>query len=333
MEKIKSFFRNLSEKRSYQIVFFVVSMCVIFSTYFVLRIKIEQDVSRRYTVEEDKNLVKEIEAVSIADDILTISGWCFYRDIESNTDGVQVFLRNVENEEETVWLEVEDVIREDINAYYDCEYDYSHSGFLAKVPLKKLSNEGNEYEILIKLSYSEEQVDKITNEKKSIDREKTVSTKMYICEGTLFSYRQQIWKEPVVTKSEKLNEVFEKGRLLVYRDDYDVYVYQYQDKIYWVAGEHFYFEEDGNTKIQYQLDTTRSDKLPEHRIKNNWDWDNLGFDFEQVEMKEDCYPYRVAVQDIPTSYPITCFWTGYHDGIKWIWREDLNISIGDFFVK
>ena len=332
MEKVRGFLRNLSEKRSYQIVFFVVSMCFVLLGYLVLRVAIERDLSHQYIVEEDKNLVKYIEDIRIDGDMLIISGWCFYKNVESDTDSVQVFLRNTEDEEDIVWLEVEEVVREDVNKYYNCEYNYSHTGFNAKTKVKRLELQESDYEIFIKLTYSKKVEgkleDSINNDKEYV---KTVSTKRYISEGELSAFVPIKELEKIKSFSGELNEISDEGQLLVYSNKADMYVYQYKGKLYWVAGERYYFEEDGTTKIQFQLDTTRTDYLPEDRASRGLTTDNLSFIFEKNEIVQDeTDPYRIACYDVPCEYPITSMWTGYYTDSKWIWREYINVDIREF---
>ena len=124
-----------------------------------------------------------------------------------------------------------------------------------------------------------------------------------------------------------LQDVFTKGKLCFYLDDIGIYVYQYDDKLYWIADEKFKFNEDGLTFIQYQIYTSQKDKLPEHRIQHGFD--NLGFYFEEYEYKdENTYPYRVAIQDLPYEYPITSILTGVYNSSEksWVWSKQFQIE-------
>lgn len=316
MEKVRRFFRNFNEKRSYQIVFFIVSMCVILGGYFVLRMKVTEEVSHRYTVVEDKNVIKYIEDVSIEEDTLTVSGWCFYKDFNSNQNDVQIFLRNIDDEKDIVWLEVEMVQRDDINAYFDSEYDYSQVGFYAKTKTKRLNLQEKNYEIFVKL-----------NCKNDIKNVWTTSTHRYICSGIFTSFKPEE-KQPQKTKSDIFNAIIDNGQLLMYNKSVDLYLYQYEKSLYWVAGEEYCFEKDGTTTIPYQLRTTRIDKLPAYRLENGWDWDSKGFVFEEKEivLGQDV-PYRVAMSDIPLTYPVIYFWTGNYEEGVWNWLNTMNLDI------
>ena len=204
---------------------------------------------------------------------------------------------------------------------------FGNTGFIGTTRLSKVDIENKNYEILIMLTYCDD-TSAVEDKDKNAMNKKTVTTNRYVCNGRYTALKPGTDKAPMRTDSEKLNKVFEEGQLLVYRDDVDMYIYQYENEIYWVAGKSFNFEEDGLTYIQYHLDTTRVDLLPENRVNANKYWDSLRFVFESAEcLDEGFYPYRVAVQSIPSEYPVTCFWTGYQIENNWVWREFLNLDI------
>jgi len=322
MEKIRRFFNNLNEKRSYQIVFFIVSMCVVLGMYLGIRAKISVDKSHEYMVVEDKNLIKCIEDVTINKKELCISGWCFYKNVDSKSNSVQVFLRNITDESDIVWMDTESVIREDINDYYDCEYDYSHTGFAGSRRVSKLDLEEKTYEILLKVSFDDPK-----GEQDKLRRNKSVTTNLFIKNGKLTA--ALVDKGSLIeTASKELDEVIQSGKLLWYEENQELYIYQYRNKLYWIAGEQFFFRDDNFTRIAFQLDTTRVDKLPTSRVKEGYDWDSRGFVFEENEMLQwNTQPYRVAKCDIPSEYPITWFWTGHYYGEESIWETTLNLDI------
>lgn len=117
----------------------------------------------------------------------------------------------------------------------------------------------------------------------------------------------------------------------------DCRVYQYGDELYWVMGPDFKFEADGSTYVQYQLNTTQPEHLPEVRIENGWDWDNIGFVFEEAEISADDLPEeiaaevgpsdRVAMRLIPHEYAVTAIVTGYYNGYKWEWSRYFRPNI------
>ncbi len=304
-----------------KVIIFVTSMIPILGVYLLIGSLIQRTKDQEYIVKEHSDVIRYVESAEVIDKRLAISGWCFYPGVDSERNKIQVFLRNVEDETDTIWMDMESVIREDVNAYYDCDTDYRHSGFRASKKIKKVPLEGKTYEILIKLTYYVDKIEKYGKEEQVVQKEyeKTVLTNCYLCNGVLTALLPE--DEPIQTESALLNEIFEKGRLMLYQRDADMYVYQYGTKMYWVAGKDFYLKESGKTTVQFQLNTTRSDLLPIERQENGHDWDNISFYFEMNELKDEATElYRVAVCDIPTEYPITRFWTGYYADSEWIWK-------------
>lgn len=303
-----------------KVIIFVVSMSLVLGVYLPVSKLVQHGVSQRYELKEHDDLIRYIEDAEVIDNKLVISGWCFYTGVDTERNKVQVFLRNVEDETDTIWLDVESVVREDVDAYYDCDVDYSYSGFRASKKLKKIPLEGKNYEILIKLTYTVDKVVQKGDEEEVTQKEyaKTVLTNRYLCDGAFTALLPE--DEPVRTKSALLNDIFEKGQLMLYREDADMYIYQYGTKMYWIAGNGFCFEEDGTTYIEFRLDTTRADRLPKIRLERGMDWDNIGFVFEERELKDEATKlYRVTVCDIPIEYPITHFWTGEFTD-EWVWK-------------
>ena len=68
--------------------------------------------------------------------------------------------------------------------------------------------------------------------------------------------------DPVV-KNTDLESIVEYGTLKVYEPKYEVYIYQYDGKLYWLIGTPI----DKKTEIIFHLHTNEPDKLPEHRKK------------------------------------------------------------------
>ena len=184
--------------------------------------------------------------------------------------------------------------RSDVNTYFSCDYDYTDSGFTATGEI------GNgEYEVFIKWPWSI-----------------ALSTGVFVSSSDVHYADEDEFAAP------ELDADFVKdGILRVYRPDYHCWVYQKDWSLYWVVDEDFCFEDDGSTYIQYQLWTTQTDRLPQHRLDHNWLWDNIGGNFEDYEILGDFGEYRVMKREIPSEYAVTSIVTGYHKDGRWIWKN------------
>lgn len=317
MKAVKSLLRNINEKKSYKIVFFIVSMSIIFGAYFLLHYMIKRD--KEWVVEDD-NFVGYVENIKVEEEKLSISGWCFYKDIESSCNLIEVYLRNTANENDVVQMDTSRTTRPDVNKYYKSKTDYGESGYIASKSLKDINLEENTYEIFVKMRFEEsvsESIEEVV---------KIIPTGRYIDNGNLVACLTREKLKPVKTNSKELEEVFNRGILLTYREERDIYLYQYNKKLYWVAGERFGFDEDGLTFIEVcayiMKDNTLSGKS---ELTAEW----ISFNFEEKEiMDNNTAPYRVAVQSIPIEYPVAYIFAGESDGYSWKWvgRVDINVE-------
>ncbi|CRZ34481.1 hypothetical protein DFR55_101254 [Herbinix hemicellulosilytica] len=287
------------------IVCIVLSLIIIF-TFYVFNKKIEIKKFREYTIENNINLINSIESVVNENDRIIIQGYAFILGKNTLQNEISVFLKNIENNEE-IWLEVEQMNRNDVNSYFECEYDFTNSGFVATTKEKKLKRD-NVYEILINIDYKD-----VNNSSDNIKVRKTVSSNRFILNNTLYAYNPNDFDYPILNiESELIKEVFINGQLCFYKKDIGMYVYFYEDKLYWIATENFDFDENGKTYILYHVYTSQTNKLPEKRVQ--YKFDNLDFIFEDYEYKiESVSPYRVAIRKIPENYSITYIRTGVND--------------------
>lgn len=133
-----------------------------------------------------------------------------------------------------------------------------------------------------------------------------VSTKCYV-------HGEQIAYVPArVPKPKEVDDLVHGALLKAYNPDYEVYVYQYPDKMLWLIGK----EIPENTEIIYHLYTNEPEKLPEARWK--YQSDNLGFMVDNVGGKQ-AGRYRAFEAPLPTEYPITAIGVGYstHGIVSW----------------
>lgn len=140
-----------------------------------------------------------------------------------------------------------------------------------------------------------------------------ISTKTYINGGQV-EYVQNAPK-PDITATD-IEFLLDKGILKIYDTDYDVYVYQVDDRLYWLIGADF------DASIIYHLYTTEPENLPEDR--QQYGFDNRGFRIgSEKDLTEtmNCGKYRVFSDIIPTDYKVTAIAVGMNKGPDIYWRE------------
>lgn len=303
-----------------QFLLLVVLSSIVIIGYIFVDKKVEERLNRKYSIANIPELVNDIENVSAKGDEIVIEGYAFVSDRNSSNDLISVFLINRVTGDE-IWLDMEQIDRTDVNAYFAGEHEYKNTGFIASTDSKKIDDR-EVYEIIINIDYVE------INENGSKDRRRTVTTNRYISDGCLYTYNPIEFDMPDMdVESELLREIFIKGNLCFYEKNAGMYVYQYNDRLYWIANDRFIFEYDDLSYIEFQLHTTQIEKLPERRIQHGYD--NIGFNFEEFEYTdENTAPYRVAIRNIPTEYPITYIRTGVYDSNnkEWTWSKYFQLD-------
>lgn len=104
---------------------------------------------------------------------------------------------------------------------------------------------------------------------------------------------------------DSFTEYSKDGILRAYIQEYDVFIYQINNKLVWLVGTDL----DPKTEFLYFLYTDDINLLPEHRIKHGYD--NRGFRIENYKKEEYVGKYRVFSKEIPAEYPITSIKVGF----------------------
>ena len=260
---------------------------------------------KQVVMDDDFSWVYQIDSIEKKDDTLQIKGWAFALNQNAKQENFEIILYDTKTGKD-IHSKMVYESREDVNEYFLCEYDYTESGFMANISTKRLQLENTVYEILLRPK----------------GQQKAFSTNVYYSDGEMLYVHPDKFI-PLEVAGTDLEEVVEQGVLRVYRPDYGMYVYQYKGELYWIAEPDYGFV-DGDTIVQYQINTTQIEKLPEKRLSKNWLWDNLEFRFHVHELLEwNTGKYRVAKYALPTDYSLTQIWTGNHIN-KWIWRTDFR---------
>ena len=307
MRFVKSFLKELENSKRKQLFFFCISMFLIVTGYAVLISKIKIDKYLEFTkVEDDLSWVFQVEDIYESEKDFVIEGWAFGLWKDAYQKAYDIILYDIESDK-GYFPEMQYCAREDINEYFLCEYNYLQSGFSAHISMQDLELNEQIFEILIRPAKSK----------------KAYSTGIYIADGKLMYTNPKKFMSPEVDGTD-LQEIVENGILRIYRPNEGMYVYQYENQLYWIADAYYAFNESGDTYIQWHLETSQVENLPQYRLENNWHFDNLGFDFCENELKEwNTGRYRVARKELPVEYSIIRMNTGRHED-GWIWKEDFR---------
>ena len=302
MGRKKGFFGALKESGKKQILFFGVSMVMLIGIYLF---SMRQLYERFEIIEDDFSWVYQVDSIKEIDGKLQIKGWAFALNEDATQENCEIILYNTKTGK-GIYPKMTYEPREDVNEYFLCEYDYTDSGFVANISTKNLQLENTVYQILLR----------------PVGRRSPFSTNVYYGNGEI-AYVHLDEFVPLEVAGTDLERVVENGVLRVYRPDYGMHVYQYEGELYWIAEPNYGFV-DGDTYVQFQMNTTQVANLPKDRLANNWFWSNLGFTFLSKELFDwNTGNYRVAKYPLPREYSITNIYTGnYIDG--WIWRADFR---------
>lgn len=148
-----------------------------------------------------------------------------------------------------------------------------------------------------------------------------VSTFAYI-DREQVSYVSGPVKEPDIQGTD-LAMLVNNGVLKAYAPDYDVYVYQFNDTLYWLIGSPV----DRTTEIIFHLHTNEPDKLPARHKKNKFD--NRGFRSgakNEITRTMRCGKYRVFERKIPKEYNITSVTVGFNTKGKIKWTRYFRVK-------
>lgn len=275
-------------------------LCAMWGAYYVAKHIIRD---RMLVIENrDFSWVYQVDSAEMRGDSFYLNGFAFELDVDSEEKAYTIVLQDIDSGK-NYFPKMEYLKRKDVNDYFKCEYDYTDSGFQAVINANKIT--GKNYEVLLKVE-----------EKRTAYR-----TGTYLSDGRLM-YVNPYEYQPLEVQGTDLEELVAGGVLRVYRPDCGMYVYQYNNELYWIAEPDYGFV-DGDAAIQYLLDTTQIERLPKISLGTGWPCDDIGVVFSKCEMLEsDTGKYRVARKELPKEYSVRRIVTGnyYIDG--WIWKED-----------
>ena len=274
---------------------------VILSMYFFASEKISKKIE--IVLKDDFKWVVQVDSVRTEANQFVLEGFAFRLNQNATEEAFEIVLHNLDTGE-YFFPKMEYKDREDVNDYFFCEYDYTKSGFVARIKEEKLNLGMNDFEILLR-----------PNAEKNPYQFAT-----YLSEGELMYVNPKEYV-PLEVEGTSLEEIVEKGVVRVYRPDVGIYVFQYDGRLYWLADTNFVFEEDGITCIQYQIGTTQVNKLPLECQQKRWNFERREYNFEvQEAISLQTGKYRVVERTLPTEYSVLDVVTGYYLD-DWIWYQ------------
>ena len=287
--------RKLSPEKYLRVIIAAINITVLFAGGLFAFTNIQKKEEK--TSNKPKLFCFQIDDVSLEGNNLKLRGVSFL--YKHKISEPAICLKSVNG---TVEMDVDyGYIRDEVDSYFKDEFNYLNTGFIASC----IIDPAKEYEVFVNFGWL-------------LD----FSTGVYIT-GDNIHYTPEAEFIPPQTEGTSLNQIVQNGYLRVFQPDYHCWVYQYEDTLYWIADQNFYFEDDGSTYIQFHLRTTQIENLPKIRLDNGWYWDNIGGYFEDYEItgNMDCGRYRVMKRELPTAYSITSIVTGYYKNGKWIWKD------------
>ena len=240
----------------------------------------------------------QIDSVESQKGKVCFEGW-FFKLGESSEDKEYTIVLYDEKNSKKYFLKTEMYKRTEVDNYFSGEYDYSNCGFKASISEKILGD--NVYEVLFAVG----------------DSFIATKTNIFYSDNKIWYTNPYLFQNLDVAGTD-LENVVEQGMLRVYLPKQGMYIYQYNDKLYWIADRNFNFEEDGTTYIYYRVMPSEKEVMQKNYERTQELWEECSFYFEEMELSgKNTGRYRVAVKDMP-QYPITLEWTGYCSD-NWDW--------------
>lgn len=268
----------------------------------------------------------QVESVGFEDQDYVIKGWFFeLRSVKGveievqNNKSLGVILLPLNGEDkkdnnsssfkEGVKMNLEYQKRPDVNKYFKCDYDYSNSGFTAKISKSSLDLENIDYQVIFK------------PEETGVDG---VESLVFIHKGNISYVNPQDIVELDVAGTD-LEKIVNEGMCILSYPENKVYGYQYGWDLYYIVEEGFQFK-NNSTFMELLYDTTQFNRIEGYHPNNEWYDVNIGEYFEKGEITNtiNCGKYRVFKNSLKREYSIVKALTGCYSGDSWIWKKSFR---------
>lgn len=318
IEKNPRFWDELHKGKKRQVIFFAVSMAMLISVYvpMVVHIKTvrEKDILDKQVLEIDYSIVKEITGIEIFDNTIYLSGWILKP--KSSNFNVKVILEETVGDSAVLFsTRTEQNVPEKIGINSSGQIE--GCSFLAKIN-RKIINRNKSYEILLYINYKDNKAEN------QVEYNKKISTGRYFYNEKVYTYDPKSVSFPVF-KNNFMKEVVEKGKLYLFNKERNIWVYVYENAVYWIIDEEYEFDKEGSTHIPYHIWTYEVSNLPLDR--QQYGYDSRDFIYENNELILQDEEYRVASQILPIDFEPTYVITGEYDaeGELWIWENKFQM--------
>jgi len=323
--KKKGFWKKLQESKWKQMLFFVIGMTLLVGIFLPvnnhLRIKSEKNILEEVNVSTDFDIWFGLDKVQKQKEGMELSGWLLRKD--SKISRVRLILNATDGSVAEVYF-AKNGKRTDAEQRFEVDWESGNSGFSVIVPTEEIK-EDTSYEVQLVLYY-----DKKIETEEGYETEEAynkIRTGQYLYNGELYRYDPVVFYEPKV-EDEELQTVIDEGILRAYDLEYQVWIYQYGQKIYHITKPDFGSLKEAEIGFPVMPRTNKPELLPEHRIQHGFD--HLGFYYEDVSYQRDgVLPYQVRVVSLSEKYPTTYLITGLYDSVEEKWVKQFNIFMMD----
>ena len=321
--KIKEFFRKLEGNRKWQVSVFLILEVIVLGMYFFGGKWAKEEsrknaVIRQPIVLDYSDMIYEIENIVVEHDKVTFSGWAFH--LDATNEEVVLILEDEEGIDQYIYAS-ELWEREDIEKYFIEDREFGKVGFRCSTEINAIENDCC-YKVLLGLCYQKDSEIGITTITK-------IDTGYFFYEGDIFAYNPKEFTEPQI-KVTKLLNIIKEGKLRAYDMEKKVWIYQYGDKLFYIADitdVPAYLEND--VKVVLFPYTSRTELLPIERQVHGYDHIRK-FYFDENVITEGVYTYMISEVEIPSEYPVTYISTGIYDYTEDNWIMDCMFSMSDW---
>ncbi len=281
---------------------------IIIIGFVIINDQIEDNKRSSFIPERDsRNYAYQVENANVVGDELVIKGFFFenkkVQNKERNVENedYEIVLYDIQSEKEVdldgnskpykgISLNVSKVARNDVNSYFELGYDYSNSGFIARVNINELDIENKEYQVIFKVGKN---------------NERGVMSSSYLYKGKLLHISSDNFVELDV-KNTDLEDIVLNGTCLANIPQKKMTIIQYGWNIYWICDKTEYISDKSKMFMTNGFDTTQFDKLPQNDLADSRYWSYKRWCFEDNEITDtmNCGSYRVSVQSLPNDFSV-----------------------------